>query len=279
MIYKLHYGSFGHVSVLELSEPLAEHAHSMANLSVWLEGDPVEMSVASKRAGFDQERATLIAPFVSHSVSLPQGGRAKTLSFYIDRRWLGTIIDKADPMSRFTTVELKLDRTNQALAAAIGRDLAAGDGLQLDVRMEALLLGLLGTGKGGQDSADVRPPLDFRLSKAIRLMQADIAREYSLNEIARHAGMSRPRFFSMFRDHMDLTPGTYWNTLRIEHAISNMRQQGTNLTRLAGDLGFDAQGNFSRFFRQHTGVAPKQYRRAMRQAITSKKRMTMETHS
>ncbi|MER8578389.1 AraC family transcriptional regulator [Mesorhizobium sp. M1423] len=279
MIYELHYGSFGHVSVLELSDPLTEHAHSMANLSVWLEGDPVELSVASKRGGFDQDRATLIAPFVSHSVSLPQGGRAKTLSFYLDRRWLGTILAGADPTSRFTTVELKLDRTSQALAAGIGRDLAGGNGLQIDARMEALLLGLLGAAKGGRDSADGRPPLDFRLSKAIRLMQADIAREHSLNEIARHAGMSRARFFSMFRDHMDLTPGTYWNTLRIEHAISIMRQQGTNLTRLAGDLGFDAQGNFSRFFRQQTGVAPKQYRRAMRQAISSKKRVTIETHA
>jgi AraC-like DNA-binding protein len=34
---------------------------------------------------------------------------------------------------------------------------------------------------------------------------------------------------------------------------------------LADDLGFSAHSNFTRFFQQHTGIAPRQFRRALAQ--------------
>ena len=37
----------------------------------------------------------------------------------------------------------------------------------------------------------------------------------------------------------------------------------TNIGTISGDLGFPAQGNFTRFFQQHTGASPNQFQRVM----------------
>jgi transcriptional regulator GlxA family with amidase domain len=42
-----------------------------------------------------------------------------------------------------------------------------------------------------------------------------------------------------------------------------MSSSQASLISVAGRLGFDAQCNFTRFFRQHTGVASSEYRHAL----------------
>ena len=65
---------------------------------------------------------------------------------------------------------------------------------------------------------------------------------------------------------MNLTPNVYWNTLRMEEALRQLRNSEQPLTALACDLGFTTQGNFTRFFRDHAGVPPTLYREAARTA-------------
>ena len=40
--------------------------------------------------------------------------------------------------------------------------------------------------------------------------------------------------------------------------------EGGELTDVALDLGFSAPGNFSRFFKEHTGISPSIFKRATR---------------
>lgn len=51
---------------------------------------------------------------------------------------------------------------------------------------------------------------------------------------------------------------------RLRGAIAHMRRvgEGESMTTVAIELGFSAPGNFSRFFKEHTGVSPSTYRRA-----------------
>jgi hypothetical protein len=55
----------------------------------------------------------------------------------------------------------------------------------------------------------------------------------------------------------------FWNSLRLEEAMQQMSSSQASLTSVASRLGFDAQCNFTRFFRQHTGVAPSEYRHVL----------------
>jgi transcriptional regulator GlxA family with amidase domain len=108
-----------------------------------------------------------------------------------------------------------------------------------------------------------RHATDFRLRKAVALMRKNMSRGLDMEAIARAAGLSRPHLFSLFRDQLDLTPGVLWNSLRIEEAVHQMKMSEDNLISIASSLGFSAQCNFTRFFRERTGVAPSEYRGAL----------------
>jgi len=104
---------------------------------------------------------------------------------------------------------------------------------------------------------------DFRIRKALALMRSNMVRSLDLEAVARESGLSRPHFFSKFRDELGLTPSIFWNSLRLEAAMQQMSSSQASLASVASRLGFDAQCNFTRFFRQHTGVAPSECRHAL----------------
>ncbi len=60
-----------------------------------------------------------------------------------------------------------------------------------------------------------------------------------------------------------LVPRVYVNALRVETAVGRLRQYDNEIGSISQDLGFSAQSNFTRFFQQHTGTSPNQYRRVM----------------
>ena len=50
------------------------------------------------------------------------------------------------------------------------------------------------------------------------------------------------------------------NVLRMEKAIEGLTQSRQRLVSLSDSLGFSAQSHFTRFFQQHLGAMPSQYR-------------------
>ena len=103
--------------------------------------------------------------------------------------------------------------------------------------------------------------MDFRVRKAIDLMKSRVCDRICFDEVAKSVGLSRPHFFALFKEETSLTPNVYWNTLRMDEAMRQL-QSRESLTSVACNLGFTTQGNFSRFFRDHTGVPPTLYREA-----------------
>ncbi|MDM0058876.1 helix-turn-helix domain-containing protein [Variovorax fucosicus] len=74
-------------------------------------------------------------------------------------------------------------------------------------------------------------------------------------------GLSRARFFALFRDQLHTTPQVFWSGVHVEEAMRRV-SEGSELTDVALDLGFSAPGNFSRFFKERTGVSPSIFKRA-----------------
>jgi hypothetical protein len=103
--------------------------------------------------------------------------------------------------------------------------------------------------------------LDHRLRKAIAHMRENVEKKSGIDDIAAKVGLSRAHFFSLFREQLNTTPHVFWSGVRIEEAMRRV-SQGEVLTEVALDLGFTAPGNFSRFFKEHTGVSPSKFQRA-----------------
>jgi len=264
---KLFRGAFGHVSILNVASDLVTHAHAEVHLIVWLDGTAGEMSVGGTNVAPGPGIAVAVNSYEPHSHSFPAGSKpGRFLAFYIDPEWLCRRRSLAAGAALFATPAVPID----AWLLAAARTLLE----RLDEGMFAEEIAAYETGRfidAMLDAADAARPrrarnagrsaLDFRVRKAIALMQEHVAERISFDAVARAVGLSRPHFFALFKEQTNLTPNVYWNTLRMQEALRQLESEESVIV-VAENLGFTTPGNFSRFFRDHAGVTPTLYREA-----------------
>ncbi|MBO4468367.1 MAG: helix-turn-helix domain-containing protein [Clostridia bacterium] len=93
---------------------------------------------------------------------------------------------------------------------------------------------------------------------ALDVMSSNINSEISVPEIARRCGVCMTTLKKAFRIHAGKGAKKYYNDLRIE-AAKKMLESGKNITETAFDLGFSSSSYFSQFFKNNTGINPKDY--------------------
>lgn len=270
---RLFRGEFGHLSALTVSSTLVTHAHAEAHIIIWLSGTAGEMTIGNECVRLGPGLAAGVNALQPHSHALPGDGTVgRFLAFYIDPEWARQRRGLAPGMALFSSAGIPLDAWLYRAAGRLLDQLDDGDGGEdmVGYEIERLIDSLL-------DAADSAAPRrrretglpsrpDYRVRKAIALMRANVCERISFDDVARSVGLSRPHFFSLFKEQTSLTPNVYWNTLRMEEALRQLQASEEPLISVASNLGFTTQGNFSRFFRDHAGVPPTVYREAARAA-------------
>jgi len=104
---------------------------------------------------------------------------------------------------------------------------------------------------------------DSRIRKAISYMKEAGSVDVDFAALASEVNLSRAHFFELFRRATNLTPNVYANVLRFDRAVERLTEAKTAIDEVADELGFSAPGHFTRFFRQHLGVTPSEYRRVV----------------
>lgn len=99
---------------------------------------------------------------------------------------------------------------------------------------------------------------DKRLAKAITAMHDDPSHQWSLEELANKAGMSRARFAVHFRETVDATPVEYLTQWRIGLA-KTLIKNGSPISLVANEVGYSGTAAFSRVFKTLVGVTPKDW--------------------
>jgi AraC-like DNA-binding protein len=97
-----------------------------------------------------------------------------------------------------------------------------------------------------------------RLAKAINAMHTEPARNWSLEELAETAGMSRARFAVKFRDVVGMTPGSDLSEWRLGVAQSLLRQ-GKPMQLVSDVVGYGSTSALSRAFRSQLGLSPTEW--------------------
>jgi len=108
--------------------------------------------------------------------------------------------------------------------------------------------------------ADVPKPL----SRAISRVMADPQRDWKVTEVACAAGVSRAGLQAMFRASRQETIHEFLLRLRLDQARQLLCDERLAIKEVSARLNFSNEFYFSRFFRQRTGMSPREYRKSIR---------------
>lgn len=265
---RLFRGPFGHVSLLNVGGNLVMHAHPEAHILLWLSGTAGRMTIGGRDIEPKAGIALGINSFEPHNHTFAEGEEpGQFLAFYIDFEWLRSrrgLPTGADVFSSPTVsleawlVENALNLTNRLTSGDDDFELTA---YELE-RFIDHVIDAADAARPRRAADHARNGRDYRIRKAIALMEANVGERICFDQVARAVGLSRPHFFALFKEQMSVTPNVFWNTLRIAEAVRCLQSSDESLISVAFNLGFSTQGNFSRFFREHTGVPPTVYRSA-----------------
>jgi AraC-like DNA-binding protein len=104
---------------------------------------------------------------------------------------------------------------------------------------------------------------NWRLKRAIELLEADPPEVPTLTEVAELIGLHPTSFCRGFKQSMGLSPHRYMLVHRVSRAKEMMGDQRLNLTEIALDCGFSSSSQFSVVFKKITGMSPREFRRAL----------------
>lgn len=160
------------------------------------------------------------------------------------------------PLAQIAGIELTFDALfSEAFAARLGRQAALN---RLTEYILVLLLRHAMEAKLVKGSA-LAGLADARLCKAILAMHAQPEQPWSLEALAKQAGMSRARFAAHFRTVTGATPLDYLTGWRIGVA-QTLLKHGTPLKIVAPRVGYASSVAFNRAFARCVGITPTQWR-------------------
>ncbi|OYU53749.1 MAG: hypothetical protein CFE27_02420 [Alphaproteobacteria bacterium PA1] len=102
---------------------------------------------------------------------------------------------------------------------------------------------------------------DLQIRKAVSVMHEDPAQGWTLEELAKHAGLSRTLLAERFRRTMGDTPLSYLRTLRVQKAMTLLSEADHTLEHVARAVGFSDAFSFSKVFKKIVGQSPSDFRR------------------
>jgi AraC-like DNA-binding protein len=269
--YALHEGAFGTAIVLESRANLVAHAHSETQIAFWLGGARARARVGSQTVEYGENVALGVNAFESHDMTVLEGsGPCLFLAFMLSRQWLEDREKARGRTFRFPSPRIPIDATlRQSCWRILDLILCTHEARSaIDDEVERLLEAAINASSGQStgERVGVGISLDHRVRRAIAYMREHVSEKVTVDEIAAKVGVSRAHFFTLFRDQLNTTPQVFWSAVRVEEAMRRVGE-GSALTDVALDLGFSAPGNFSRFFKEHTGVSPSIFRRAARDPL------------
>ena len=101
---------------------------------------------------------------------------------------------------------------------------------------------------------------DPRISRALTAFHKFPAQDWSVETLAREAGMSRTAFAQLFAEKMGTTPMHYLTDWRMQIACHGLTESRWNVADAAAEVGYASEAAFSRAFKKQIGLSPAAYR-------------------
>jgi AraC-like DNA-binding protein len=128
------------------------------------------------------------------------------------------------------------------------------------------IVGIMGYAQTYEGRARHLPPFD-RVSKAVDHLRQNFARDISIRDLARLAGLSERQLERKFKAHFGMGPLRFLIRTRLLAACRRLAQTDQSFTEITFACGFSTQSAFAQHFRNCLGMTPSEFRR--RQAAST----------
>lgn len=98
------------------------------------------------------------------------------------------------------------------------------------------------------------------LNRCISYMENHYDKEITLEQLSEITGLSISYISTIFKTNLNTSPINYLIHLRIEKACELLRMSNSKVYEIAYSVGYDNALYFSRLFKKHMNVSPKEYR-------------------
>ncbi|MFC6669940.1 GlxA family transcriptional regulator [Marinobacterium aestuariivivens] len=103
-----------------------------------------------------------------------------------------------------------------------------------------------------------------KLVEVVALMEANLEEAIELDELASYVGLSRRQLERLFQKYLQCSPSRYYLKLRLTRARQLLKQTSMSIIEVASACGFVSTPHFSKCYREHIGIPPREERMGMR---------------
>lgn len=279
---RIAYGDFGRVALLDMDRSLVRHAHPHCHVLLKVDGADTQFSVGDEYVQLTDSQAVLVNAWVPHAyVHDASRPRTTILALYIEPKWLTMFRHNwsaatapslfEHPGGQISTEIRELAMSLATVMVTEPAAIAAHEEL-----LAKLMIAVIERFTRWQTVLNSLSPLavergrmDWRIRRALDFMREEPTAPVDLGVIAKESGLSRAHFYRLFQASTNLTPNVYLNMLRVEIAVRSIVDSPDSLAKLSCQLGFSAPAHFSRFFRDHAGTTPSEFRSVARMAVAA----------
>lgn len=267
---RIAHGVFGRVALLDMDASLVRHAHPHCHVLIKASGADTQFSVRDAMADLTDETAVLINAWEPHAyVHDPARPRTTILALYVEPRWLSSFRTNWEASgtpgffnSRIGDLTGRIRGLAQELSALMLAEPAAAEAHQalLSELMIRVIERFAAWRTVGLNDARANSWADWRVRRAIATIRREPGAITDISRLARESGLSRAHFFRLFQQSTHMSPRMFTNMIRFEGAVAEVLNGGRTMAEVSDELGFSVPCHFTRFFRDHAGAPPREFR-------------------
>lgn len=240
-------------------QPFPNHFHEHYVIG-FVEDGTRKLSCRNKEYSIERGAIVLFNPGDNHACVQSDGGTFDYRGFNISK---GTMLDLAEEITGKRELpgfseNVVYDEEAVCCLRPLHEMVMKGDGGFGKEETLLFLLSLL-IQNYGQPFESCIPECRQEIEKACEYMEQHFTEHIYLDQICRHAGLSKSTLLRAFTKSKGITPYRYLETIRINEA-KKLLAKGIPPVEAAMRTGFSDQSHFTNYFSQFLGLAPGIYR-------------------
>jgi AraC-like DNA-binding protein len=261
-------GRFGRFSICASMRSVNPHTYKELSALFHLGGPQVVIKTDEVCYPLREGEMLLLDPWRSHARLARATEPTCIATLLIDQRWLHDCDDVDGPMrggSYFRHSYMPIGELSAPLQnlqelmfdQPTTRTALIQENLLSFIRMLMLEHGSVMEKSALRQTASI----DLRVRYAFDHLRQSALRGVKIENLVAGSGMSRSHFFRQFKRSIGVSPQHVIDEERIAHALRALSAPGVMMSQVANELGFSRASHFTRFFVQHLGCTPNQFRR------------------